>query len=522
MNPLLLIDGYKLDHRRQYPPGTTGVYSNWTPRMSRIAGVDRVVFFGLQYFLQRYLMDEWSSQFFDCVSTKMVRRYTQRVNGYLGPNQIGTKHIEELAQLGYLPLEFRAIPEGFSVPLRVPALTVENTHPDFAWLVNYFETLMSCILWMPCTTATQAKLMRSILDKAAELTGSPKEFVDWQGHDFSFRGMPGLEAAEMSGASHLLYFTGTDTVPALDWIEDFYGPLPANYLLGGSVAATEHSVMCAGTKDDELGTFNRLLDLYPSGIVSVVSDTWDLWNVLTKILPQLKERILARPGKLVIRPDSGDPVDIICGNNEAVPGTPAHKGVIQLLWELFGGTTTSTGHKLLDSHIGCIYGDSITFDRARTITQRLQQRGFASANMVFGIGSYSYQYVTRDTLGFAMKATWAEVGGEGRSLFKRPVTDDGVKNSARGRLAVLPRTKGDLDQLCDPTKSKPEMVAALTDLELINDATPEQEANSVLLPVWRDGQFIRRWTFDEVRRRARLDHAAAMLELQGTRAELAR
>jgi len=479
MNPITLIDGYKLDHRRQYPAGTQRVYSNWTPRESRIPGIDSVVLFGLQYFLKRYL-GEVFGEFFNSPRSLVVERYARRVNGYLGPNQIGTDHIADLHGFGYLPLRIHAVPEGTAVPLRVPMLTIENTHFEFAWLVNYMETLMSNVLWLPCTSATQALRMRALLDKAAADTGAPLDFVPWQGHDFSFRGMAGPEAAALSGAGHLLAFTGTDTIPALDLIEDYYG-VPEGYLLGGSVAATEHSVMCAGGKEDESATFERLLDLYPSGIVSVVSDTWDLWHVLTNTLPLLRERIMARDGKLVIRPDSGNPADIVCGDPNAAPETPAHRGVIGLLWDVFGGTKTSTGHCVLDSHVGCIYGDSITYERAREITERLAAKGFASSNMVFGIGSYTYQHVTRDTFGFALKSTHVQVNGEGRDIFKQPATDSGMKNSAKGRLSVQRGADGVL--------------------ALINQATHEQEKASELKLVWRDGN-MRVETFDVIRARA--------------------
>jgi len=480
MNPMTLIDGYKLDHRRQYPRGTTRVYSNWTPRSSRIEGVDAVVLFGLQYFARRYLMDTFG-EFFAGDRDIAAAKYARRVSGYLGPNEIGAAHVAALHELGHLPVRICAVPEGTHVPLRVPMLTIENTHDDFAWVVNYLETLMSSVLWHPCTSATQALRMRARLDLAALATGSPAEFVPWQGHDFSFRGMVGPDAAALSGAGHLLAFTGTDTMPALDLIENYYGPLPADYMLGGSVAATEHSVMCAGGEEGELQTFERLLELYPSGIVSVVSDTWDLWHVLVNVLPLLRERIMARAGKLVIRPDSGDPADIVCGDPSAAAGSPARLGVIELLWNLFGGTTTSTGHRLLDAHVGCIYGDSINYDRAREITDRLAAKGFASANMVFGVGSYTYQYVTRDTFGFALKSTWAQIDGKGVDIFKAPKTDDGTKNSAKGRLAVLRDEHG---------------------MKLVNQATPEQEAASELQPVWSDGAFIRTETFAHIRARA--------------------
>lgn len=480
MNPITLIDVYKLGHRQQYPEGTTRVYSNWTPRESRIPGVLHVTHFGLQYFLDRYLGREFGA-FFASPIEEVCAKYERRVNGVLGPNTVGSDHVRALHKLQYVPLEFRALPEGTSVPLRVPAFTIENTIDEFFWLTNYVEDLVSCTLWKPSTSATSARVMRAMLDRKARATGGSMEFVDWQGHDFSFRGMCGPDDVALSGAGHLLSFKGTDSIPALDLIEEYYGPIPADYLLGGSVPATEHSVMCAGGELSELETFNRLLDLYPTGIISVVSDTWDLWNVITNSLPQLKERIMARDGKLVVRPDSGVPEDILCGDPNAPVDSPAHKGLVQLLWELFGGTETPTGHRLLDSHIGDIYGDAITYARADEITDRLAAKGFASTNVVFGIGSFTYQYVTRDTFGFAMKATWCKVNGEARDLFKAPKTGNGMKNSAKGRLAVLRGADGEL--------------------KLVSQATPQQESDSLLRPVWRDGSFLIRENFVDIRAR---------------------
>jgi nicotinamide phosphoribosyltransferase len=284
----------------------------------------------------------------------------------------------------------------------------------------------------------------------------------------------------MSGAGHLLFFTGTDTIPAIDFLEDYYDAY--SDFVGGSVAATEHSVMCAGGDENERETFERLLELYPNGIVSVVSDTWDLWNVLTNIVPSLKDRILAREGKLVIRPDSGDPVKIIVGDELAPVGSPERKGVIELLWDTFGGVITDKGYKLLDSHIGAIYGDSITYDRLNAILDGLEKKGFASANMVFGIGSFSYQYVTRDTYGFAMKATEVEINGVSKPIFKDPVTDGGLKKSAKGRLSVI--SEGGT-------------------LVLMDEADEITEAKSILRPVWRNGEFIHRYTLAEVRANAK-------------------
>lgn len=487
MDALTLIDGYKLDHRRQYPEKTEFVYSNWTPRGSRIDGLDKVTFFGLQYFLEEYLVRKWENDFFSRNVEDIVDRYQRRVDGYLGPNDVGTDHIRALHELGYLPLRFCAVPEGTSVPLRVPMLTVENTHPDFAWLVNYFETIMSNILWMPCTSATIAKRMRTLLNTRALASGATVEDVNFQGHDFSFRGMSGLEAAVLSGAGHLISFSGTDTIPAIEFIEDYY-PVEPDTLIGASVAATEHSVMCAGGEEDELETYKRLIGIYPNGILSVVSDTWDLWKVVTETIPALKDEILARDGKLVIRPDSGDPADILCGTYQfteyPLNATPEQKGVVELLWDIFGGTINEMGYKVLDPHIGVIYGDSINYDRAEDITKRLMVKGFASTNVVFGMGSYGYQFNTRDTFGFAMKATNVVIDGVEKPIFKKPVTDDGAKNSLKGRIAVLRNGEGELHAV---------------DELLVGDLLLEQ---SELQVVWEDGKFQREFSFNEVRENA--------------------
>jgi nicotinamide phosphoribosyltransferase len=436
MNPLLLTDGYKVDHKRQYPLGTTLVYSNWTPRKSRIEGIDEIVFFGLQYFIKKYIIEDFQKYFFSQPKEQILEEYARRINNYLGPNNVGVDHIAALHDLGYIPMVFKALPEGCVVPIRVPMFTMYNTVPEFFWLTNYFETLLSAMVWMPCNSATIAKQYRKILDKYATETSSSPEFVNWQAHDFSMRGMAGVEAALISGMGHLLSFTGTDTIPAIDMLEKYYHADSDKELIGGSVAATEHSVMCMGTTEGEFDTFKRLIcELYPKGIVSIVSDTWDLWKVLTDYLPRLKQEITTREGRVVIRPDSGDPVDIICGTT-AGKSIVEQKGVIELLWDVFGGSVNSKGYKELIPQIAAIYGDSITLQRAEQICERLKAKGFASTNVILGIGSYTYQYNTRDTFGFAMKATYGEVNGEGRAIFKDPITDDGTKKSAKGLMKI--------------------------------------------------------------------------------------
>ena len=491
--PLFETDAYKLGHRGLYPAGTTQVLVNFTNRASRIDGVDKVVHFGLQAFLQSYCIEAFAP-FFAADEDTAVNEYLDTLTGVLGPNHgISADHIRALHRRGYLPLMVRALPEGTRVPLRVPSITIENTEPEFFWLPNYIETVLSAAIWQPSTSATIANEFRTILDDAAERTGGDAAFVNWQLHDFSFRGMAGTAAAAASGAGHLLSFTGSDSLATIDWVRRYY---PSDFgtdngQVLGSIPATEHSVMCAGiSESSELETFKHILDVHPNGNVSIVADTFDFWNVLLEILPALKGRIMARDGKVVIRPDSGDPADILCGtrsNPGIVHGTtpatvtedPAYFGAVQILWELAGGTVNEAGYKVIDGHFGLIYGDSITMDRARDITGRLEALGFAAENVVFGVGSYTYQYVTRDTFSSAIKATWAMINGEEHNLLKDPVTDSGMKKSATGRLAVARDASGEL--------------------VLIEKATPQQEADSLLEPVWADGRFLRTQSFNDVR-----------------------
>lgn len=497
-------DAYKLGHIHQYPKGTTGVLSNYTNRGSRVPRVTHVVNFGLQAFIKGWIEDAWEP-FWAASEDEVASLYEEFTTSILGPNTIGSDHIRALHRLGYLPLKFRSLPEGALVPLRVPSFTVENTLPEFYWLVNYIETAMSASIWQPSTSATTAYYFRKLLNEWAIKTTGSTEGVQWQGHDFSFRGMGGIDTAAASGAGHLLSFTGSDNLNVVNFVNQFYDG--DNGLILGSVPATEHSVMCAGGSDEgeEQYTFERLItEIHPTGIVSVVSDTWDLWNVLTEILPNLKDKITARDGKLVIRPDSGDPVDILTGTFGGGFGagvvdeegavllpaaTPAEKGVIELLWEVFGGTVNELGYKVLDPHIGSIYGDSITYERAEAIFERLAAKGFASTNVVFGVGSYTYQYVTRDTFASAVKGTWVSIDGVGRAISKDPITDNGTKKSAKGRIAVV--WENDDYVLVDDSEG-----SVVTDAP---GSAIEGSNMDMLQTVWKDGKFIKEYSFAEVR-----------------------
>lgn len=499
LNPLTAIDFYKVGHIAQYEKGTTEVYSNFTPRSARLAPVNKdtfdnkVVWFGLQGFVKEFLIDLFQDNFFCRPKDEVVALYKRRMDTALGQDSVSVEHIEALWDLGYLPIEIKSLPEGSRVNIRVPVFTIKNTLPQFFWLTNYLETVMSNELWKPATVATIAYEYRKLLLDFAEKTGAPKEFVDWQAHDFSCRGMSGYVDSMRSGAGHLLSFTGTDTVAAIDYVEDFYNADAEKELIGGSVPATEHSVMCLSGQENELETFRRLIcDVYPSGIVSIVSDSWDFWRVITEYTVALKDEILARKpnalgmAKVVFRPDSGDPVLILTGYKDeeiAANGDGTYtvretgdviteserKGAVECLWDIFGGTMTNKGFKVLNERVGLIYGDSITLQRAEAIMQRLMDKGFASCNTVLGVGSFSFQFNTRDTFGFAVKATSGVVNGVRRAVAKDPKTDSGVKKSAVGLLRV--EKEGD-------------------DFVLYDNQTEGQEKLGELRTVFKDGELL--------------------------------
>lgn len=483
--PLHATDFYKTGHPAQYPDGSEYVYENWTCRSNKffehyIPGYEpKVVCFGLQYVCKYLLIEMWNKNFFEKPVEEVIARYKRRMDMALGPDMVKMDHIRALHALGYLPIEIKALPEGSRVNVRVPMFTIKNTVKGFGWVAGYLETAISAELWQIITSATTANEYRRMFDSYADETGADQNFVPWQGHDFSARGMVGMTGGAASGAGHLLSFTGTDTILALDFLEEYYHG--EGTFLGGSVPATEHSVMCMGGKETEIETFTRLITkVYPKGIVSIVSDTWDFWKVLTDYAAQLKYVILGRDGKVVFRPDSGDPVRIIVGDPSAVPGSPAYKGAVECLWEVFGGTVNEKGFKQLDAHVGLIYGDSISLARAEAILEGLKLKGFASSNIVFGIGSYTYQHVTRDTLGTAIKATWGQVDGDARDLFKQPKTDSGMKNSACGLLRIEYENGNYV---------------------LYDKQTPEQEQKGLLTTVFKDGKLVRETTVQEIRER---------------------
>ncbi|ATN92904.1 macro domain protein [Pseudomonas phage PPSC2] len=576
----LATDGYKLGHGPMYRKGTTVVGSNLTPRTDKIhrrnctAFYDgKLVWVGGQAAVQE-LHENWERTFFSQSQIDVIAEYAEFLQGYLGRELPTVQQMCDLHELGYLPLEFRSLPEGSLVPMGIPVMTITNTLPEFFWLVNYHETPLSTSTWKTATNATIAREYRLICEHYLKLTGSYDAFTaSVMCHDFSMRGMSGIEDAARSGVGHLTQFIGTDTLPAITYAKGYYD---AKGLIGISVPATEHAVtsnnilsILAELEENVYEFVNKeqagiasqmaydgcemrliaevmfvyvlITQIVPNGIVSNVSDTYDFWGMLSRGYPYLKDVIMARegfgpqPGKLVVRPDSGDPVKVITGyktvtvadedafvdiypeqdvecvhfldsdqylamkpvfgkdgdgfegwTNELEISREEAVGAIQVLYETFGGTITETGHKLLDSHIGLIYGDSITTKRAEEILRRLAENGYAAANVVFGVGSFTYQCNTRDTFGFAVKATNSIINGDEVAIFKDPKTDS-KKKSAKGRLFV------DLDHEMDGYP-----------FCLQDNVTAEKEASpeNMLKVFYRDGVFLSRVTLDEIRTRS--------------------
>lgn len=545
-------DFYKVGHPDMFPDDTVLMYNNLTGRKSRIPGVNFYVVFMIQYWLLEYVIHQWNRNFFHiemrervkdptnaewiACKEKTINKYRRIMDNTMGKDVVNYKHLSKLWDLGYMPLKVKALPEGTLCPIGVPCMTYRSTHPDGFFLPSYLETILSCSTWQGMTSATLGLVFRRMLDYWAIKTAGSSDFCQWQGHDFSMRGMSSLESACISGAGHLLSFTGTDTIPAIEFLEQYYGADVEKELVGASVPASEHAVMCMGMKDDELGTVRRLLNKFTnSPVLSLVMDTWDITKVSKPAsdgtLYQLKEEILARMGKLVIRPDSCPdgltPADIICGHGrdvlsdrekEAYYPEFYKKGLVECLAEIFG-TTEVTGsdgktYKVLNSHIGCIYGDSINLQIGEDICRRLAEKGYASTNVVFGIGSFTYQFNTRDTQGFAVKATYGEIehpimnGGknevqtpsgyifvpvstdmnacgpvaiEGREIFKDPISDNGTKKSAKGLISLQRGATGNII-LCD-------------------QQTWEQEETGLLETVFLDGKMTRLHTLAEIRER---------------------
>lgn len=548
---ILMSDYYKQAHAEQYPQGISKLISYATARMTRIPKEmygDKLTVFGIQAYVKDFLIERFNETFFNVPLEEAMQEYRDIIGDTFPIQYVDTGKFEALHKLGYLPVEICALPEGCRVPIRsafelpegqcqVPFMSIVNTHSDFPWITEFLESVTSSEIWYPMAVANQAYYYRQIANEYYEKTGcgSARSAIS----EFGYRGGKSSDASIKASAAFLTSFNKTATIPAIKYVRDYYGDEAKD--IGGGMISTEHSVMCSNyAVDNTEETFLKKLfsELYPTGNVSVVMDTYDYWENLKRCgVGELKDIIMNREGTVFFRGDSGDPVDIICGEkpekfkdftevNEQIakgrfpslvevdkgifrrvdnePGDFTWKevdktsvellGTVELLWNMFGGTVNDAGYKVLDSHVHAIYGDSITPSRAKEIYSRLADKGFAACNVALGAGSFSMQCAetedgrllpfTRDTYGIAVKCCYVEdKDGNTYEVFKNPKTDtEKFKKSQRGMIWV----------------GLNENVEIIAEDGYTSETIPEY---NMLQPIFRDGKMLNEVSLEKVRNR---------------------
>ena len=483
-NPMLLIDFYKAVHAEMLPKNITKSVSYFTPRMSRVKRWDKVVMFGLQGFIKTYLIDYFNEEFFDKPFEEIIYEYKRIMDASLGKDAYKIDKIESLHKLGYLPIEIVALPEGTIVPMHVPMFGITNTHKDFAWLPQSLESLISAEIWHPMLAATVGMTYRGIVNHYYDLTCEDNIPRSKALGAFDFRGEECLESAVKAGAGWCLSFLNTATVPTIPYLEKNYFCDCTKESVAYGSPSTEHSVMCSNyaVDGDEITLLRRLLtEIYPNTSFSAVLDSYDYWNIIDNILPQLKTEIMNHNGCMLMRGDSGDCVEVVT------------KTVFKL-WEEFGGTVNSKGYKVLDPHVKAIYGDSITVQRCEEIYKILMENGFACSNVALGVGSFSFQCIeedgflkpfTRDTFSSCIKATYCEIDGKPFPIFKNP-KDGGFKKSQKGCCRVYTRCDGSIYYEDELTWEQ---------------AADYEKRVNMLIPVFKDGELLKEQSLKEIRDR---------------------
>lgn len=482
-NPMLLIDFYKAVHAEMLPDGITRSVSYFTPRMSRVERWNHVVFFGLQAFIKTYLIDYFNEEFFNKPFDTVISEYKRIMDATLGEGVYGIEKIEKLHRLGYLPIEIFALPEGTRVPMHVPMFGITNTHPDFAWLPQSLESLISAEMWHPMIAATVGATYREVVDKYYNMTCDDNLPRARALGAFDFRGEECLQSAVKAGAGWCLSFMNTATVPTVPFLEQMYNCDCTKEPVAFGSPSTEHAVMCSNfaVDGDEITLLRRLLtEIYPNTSFSAVLDSYDYWNVIDNVLPQLRNEIMAHNGCMLMRGDSGDCIEVVT------------KTVFKL-WDMFGGTVNSKGYKVLDPHVKAIYGDSITVQRCERIYQILEDAGFAASNVALGVGSFSFQCIeeggilkpfTRDTFSSCIKATYCEINGQPFPIFKDP-KDGGFKKSQKGCCIVLQTEDGDLCYSDGHTYEEAKFGSVL--------------GTNLLQTVFADGVLLHEYSLSEIR-----------------------
>lgn len=489
-NALLLCDTYKEVHNQQYPSTLTKLVSYWVSRKSMFNSngeYNKMVFFGLQAFIQEYLIEYFNKNFFEVPLNDIIVSFKKYLNIQLGEGNYSVEHVQNLHELGYLPLQINALSEGSLVNMGVPCIEITNTHDDFAWLVQWIECILQAELWKTCNHATIGNMYYKLAKLYYSKTVDDNIDVRNAFADFGMRGMSCMNEATRCSAAWLLSSNKTSSIPALPYIDKYYDADCSFNHIGVGAISTEHSVMGANfaIDGDEKTFVKRLLtELYPHASFSMVSDTYDYWNMIDNILPSLKKEILEHDGKLLVRPDSGDQFEVTVET-------------VQKLWNTFGGNINSKGYKVLNEHIGVILGDGCTLQTVRRIWIELEHRGFAANNVIFGVGAFCFTAIfegdkmivnTRDSWGIAMKSTWGLFGDKEIFIFKDPKTDtDHLKKSHKGLVFV--------EQDGTDFKYTDELYQKDYD-EMINTGH-----KSAMRTVFQNGKMLNRESFTTIRER---------------------
>jgi nicotinamide phosphoribosyltransferase len=467
-NILLLTDSYKPSHWKQIPKGTTILRSYLESRGGKF---DNTLFFGLQYLIKEYLQGK-------VVTLDKIYKAKQFWDAHLGPgifNIDGWMHILEKHN-GRLPVIIKAVPEGSVVPTGNVLLTIENTDPEVPWLTNYLETLILQI-WYPITVGTLSREVKKVLVKYLKKTTSYSSeeiagIVSFMLHDFGFRGVSSVESAGIGAAAHIINFRGTDTVNGILMAQEYYNTLD---MLAFSVPASEHSTITSWTEPLEVKAFENMLDQFPTGIVACVSDSFDIIRACRDYWgTTLKDKIVNRDGRLVIRPDSGDPVQTL-------------KQVFRVLWEKFGGTINEKGFKVIDPHVRVIQGDGVNYESIIEILEMMIEERFSVENIAFGMGGALLQKVDRDTQKFAIKCSSIVVNGEEIEVQKNPIEI----NEFGERVQSFKKSKAGKLKLIYNNSDEYETVQHCQDF-----------TGDLLVPIFENGKILKEWTFQEVRERA--------------------
>lgn len=489
---MLMADTYKNTNPDALPKGLTKLTSYITPRKSMFTNIDKVVFWGAQAFIKEFLIELVNTTFFNRDKEDVLNEYKMYLDTQIGEQSYDLERISKLWDLQHLPVEIKCLPEGSRVNMGVPCIELSNTHPDFAWVVQWIECIMQSEIYGFCNWATMAyeyrKLANEFYSKTTNNAVSSMAMAD-----FGFRGL-GVDNGIRASSSWLLSFNKTSTIPAMQYIDKMYFAECAKNHIGIGAVSLEHATVCSNLAvcETEENLLRRLLtDTYKNTSFSYVSDSFDYWGLINDTLPKLKEEILNHNGKFLVRPDSGDIVEISVKT-------------VQKLWDLFGGSINKKGYKELNPKIGIIYGDGCQYSKIKEIWTQLEALGFAANTILFGVGAFSFTAMctpedgmvclTRDTFGFAMKCTHCIINGKEYMIQKDPKTDkNNLKKSHKGLCHV--------HYWVEDTSETITYEDGLRQLDLDEYVCQHDglASDNLLQTVFKDGKMIKEFTFEEIR-----------------------